>query len=286
MSNMNSRLVRQISSLVHSFGMMLALALAGLIGSVPAHAQNAFQVDSQHSIARLSLGSGQNALEIGLARVSGQVVFDSLDPADPSVSLKIEPDNGLPSDYAEMNFTSERSAITADGKLVLTGTLSVTRVERSVSMEPNEGYAGPQYGLPVTYTDTHEVTLVFSDPGQQAPYNATRELSGITSVNREVFPEFVDAVTAGDWPKILVDDEKCQEPSTIGEDYSGATCTGSVIATAANRVVITGTAGGEDYSGFRSIATPDRMRATLALDLKLTEQPSTASAGPTATQTK
>jgi hypothetical protein len=43
----------------------------------PAHAQETWRLDPQLSIARLSLGSGSNALETGLARVSGDVVFDS-----------------------------------------------------------------------------------------------------------------------------------------------------------------------------------------------------------------
>lgn len=170
-----------------------------------------------------------------------------------------------------MSFTSERSSVTADGSITVTGILSVTRVERSVTAEPNEAYAGPQYGEPVSHTDTREVTLVFSDPPRKSGHNNTMKLSGLTSVSLEVFPLFVDAVTDGDWPTILVNDEQCQEPSTIGEDYSGAACTGNVIARVANRVVMTGTAGGEDYSGFRPVVTPDRKQATMALDLRLTE---------------
>jgi hypothetical protein len=282
---MKSQLTVKVWSLVHSSRLLLTLVVAGLIASIPARAQDSFRVDARHSIARLFLGSGQNVLEIGLARVSGQVVFDSDDPADPSVSLKIAPDDGPRSEYAEMSFTSERSAMTVDGKLVVTGTLSVTRVERSVAMEPNEAYAGPQFGDPVVHTDTHAVTLVFSDPHKQSSHDGAMELSGTTSVSRENFPQFVDAVTAGDWPTTLVNDEKCEQPSTIGDDYSGAICTGDVIATVSNPAVITGSAGEEDYSGYRPAVTPDRKQATMALDLRLEGLPSRAGVGVTPSQT-
>jgi len=280
---MKSRLVSAVRFLTHEPLVLLSLAVASIIGPMPAHAQDTFQIDPQHSVARVFLGSGPNRLESGLARVSGQVVFDSTDPADPSVSLNITPDGGPRSEYAQMSFTSERSAMTADGKVLATGALSVTRVERSVIMEPNEAYAGPQYGEPVAHTDTREVTLVLHDSRHQKAHDGM-ELSGIISVSRETFPQFVEAGRAGEWPTMLVDDEKCQQPSTIGEDYSGETCTGDVIATVTNRVLIAGTAGGEDYSGFKPAVTPDRKQATIVLDLMLTELPSRAAAGSTATQ--
>ena len=65
-------------------------------------------------------------------------------------------------------------------------------------------------------------------------------------------------------------------PSTIGEDYSGAKCTGNVIATMTNSLVMVGTAGGEDYAGFQPAVTPDPDRGAIALDLEL-KQASAAS---------
>ncbi len=70
---------------------LMVLALAIVTASMPAHAQETWRLDPQLSIARLSLGSASNALEIRLARVSGDVVFDSNDRTDPSVNLKITP---------------------------------------------------------------------------------------------------------------------------------------------------------------------------------------------------
>ena len=68
---------------------LIVLALAIVTASMPADAQDSWQIDPKHSVATLSLGSGANQLQIGLARVSGEVVFESSDPGDPIVTLKI-----------------------------------------------------------------------------------------------------------------------------------------------------------------------------------------------------
>ena len=62
-------------------------------------------------------------------------------------------------------------------------------------------------------------------------------------------------------------------PSTIGEDYHGPECTGTVIASVSNAVVATGAPSGEGFYGFEPVVTPDHNVATIALDLKLKEMP-------------
>jgi hypothetical protein len=258
----------------------VSLALAWLLVltvsfSSPAHAQETWRLDPQLSIARLSLGSGSNALETGLARVSGDVVFDSNDLTDPSVNLKITPANEAGADYAKMSFTSKRSVMTRDGKMIVTGDLSVTRIERSVTADPNEAYAGPKYGEPTAHTDTHQIALVFADPHQLATHDGTMRLSGTTSAIREDFPLLLDAVTLDDWPSVLVNDKKCEVPSTVSEDYSGAKCTGTEVAAVSNTQVQTGV--GEAYHGFQPTVTPDRNHATITLNLTLTQISATPS---------
>jgi polyisoprenoid-binding protein YceI len=261
------------------FAFLLLLAFAVCFASVPARAQGSnWKVDAEHSIARLSVGSGSNAVEIGVARVSGEVVFDSSDPADPVVTLNLKPGNGAAEDYRHLSFTSTGSARTTDGRLVVTGNLSVTRVERSVTIEPNEAYAGPVYGEPTAHTDTHEITLVFSDPRQPVLPSGQMELSASTTLSRESFPQLLDAMTPGAWPTMLVNNETCRVPSTIGEDYSGPVCTGTVIATVTNEERITGTAGGEDYRGFEPSVAPKSNQAIIAMNLKLTPLSPTATA--------
>jgi hypothetical protein len=258
---------------------LILLAFAITAGVAAAQAGEPWQIDSGHSYARLSLGAGSNALEIGVARVSGDVVFDANDPVDPVVNLRIAPENDTGADHATISFSSKRSMITADGKLAVTGELTVTRIERSATMEPNEAYSGPQYGDSVTRTESRQATLVFSDPGQNPVHNGVMRFVGNTYVSREHFPQLLDALTLDDWPPQLVNDEKCAAPSTIGEDYHGVKCTGTVIASVRNAVVPTGAPSGEGFYGFQPVVTPNPERAMIALDLELDR---TLSSGPTA----
>jgi len=248
----------------------LLLALAIGIASIPAHAQNGiWQVDAEHSIARLSLGSNPESAEVGVARVSGKVAFDSSDPADPIVNLNIKPDNSLGADYSEISFKSKRSAMTSDGKLAVVGDLSLTRVERSVTMDANEGYYGAEYGAPVVQTDTEEVTLVFP-ASLPAAQNGAMQLSASTNISRERFPQLLAALAQGNRPSMVVQDENCTMPSTVGEDYSGAICTGTPVETATN-AVNPYAGGGEGYYGSEPAVIPDGSQATIALNLKLTQ---------------
>jgi len=266
--------MRTIRQNAQFFVMFAWLILATITFSVPANAQDAWQIDPRSSVARLSLGSRQNAVEIGLGRVSGDVVFDVSDPADPVVTLKISPE-GPQRANAKISFTSRRSAVTRDGKLEVTGDLSFTRVERSVTMEPNEAYAGPVYGEPVELRETREITFVISDRGRPKTQSGTIQLPASASVRGEDFPSFVNSLAGGVWPKMLVNDEQCGTTLTISEDYAGVACTGNVVARVPSREVATGTGGGEAYYGFRAANIPDRRQATIALDLTLQRAPVT-----------
>jgi hypothetical protein len=250
---------------------LLVLALIGLTVSITANAQETWRVDPQHSVARLYFGRGSQAFEIGVVRITGDVNFDSKDPGDSTVRLGLQPDDRSRADYAEISLTSKQSTTRSDGKLSVTGNLFVTRVKRSVTMEPNEAYHGPEYGGPVAYTDTREITLVFSNPGRGAVHYEIMQLSGAISVSREDFPQLVDALVIGDWPAILMDDEKCEASSTVGEDYSGVNCTGTEIASVNNPVIPTGGTGGEGYYGFEPAVTPDHNYASITLDVKLNQ---------------
>lgn len=263
----------------------LLLALAVGIASIPAHAQDGlWQVDTEHSIARLSLGSGARAAEVGVARVSGNVAFDANDPADPVVNLNIKPDKGLGADYSQISFKSKRSEMSSDGKLAVVGDLSLTRVERSVTLDPNEGYYGAEYGAPLVLTDAHEVTLVF--PGSlPATQNGAMQLWAASNISPERFPQLLTAVAPGNWPSMVVQDENCTMPSTVGEDYSGAICTGTPVTIAANSVSPATGGGGEGYYGFEPAVVPDGSQATIAFDLKLTQVASAPSAASGAAET-
>jgi hypothetical protein len=277
-----SRIFQFVTGNAGAAFVLLALVIA--VTSIPAFAQGGvWHVDGQHSIARLSLGSDSRAVEVGVARVSGKVAFDSNDPADPVVSLNITPDSDPGADYSQISFKSKRSEMSSDGKLAVVGDLSLTRVERSVTLDANEGYYGAEYGAPVVHTDTREVTLVF--PGASLPGSQTGaiELSAATHISRERFPQLLTALAASNWPNVVVEDQNCAMPATVGEDYSGAICTGTPAATAANSVAPAIGGGGEGYYGFESAIVPDRSQATIAFDLKLTQQATSAPSAASAT---
>ena len=258
---------------------LLLFAFVVCFTSIPARAQaGIWHVDTEHSIAHLSLGSGLQSAEIAVVPVSGTVLFDSGDPADPVVDLDIKSDKRLSPNSSEISFESKRSAITSDGNLAVIGELSVTRVERSVTMEPDEAYAGPEYGKPVVHTDTHEVTLVFPVTNLSAAKSGAIQLSASTTVSREAFPQLLSALETGNWPNMVIEDENCTVPSTVGEDYSGAICTGTSVTTATNSVDTGYIGGGEGYYGLERAVVPDGSQATIVLNLKLKRLPPTPSA--------
>jgi len=248
-------------------GMVLVLLLVGAISN-PANAQQAWQVDRTDSVATLSLGEGLNALQVGLARVTGRVEFGSSVFANPIITLAIGGSKDK-AEYATMSFVSTSSSTLNTGKVIVTGDLSVTRVSREVTMSPNEAYAGPQYGPPVAHTSTHQITFVFSTSREFSAHDDVIRWSGMGIVSRETFPQFVDAITLDDWPSFLINDEKCTVPSTIAEDYHGPDCTGTVIASVSNITAPTGEPSGEGFYGFEPIVTPDRNHATISLNLQL-----------------
>ena len=273
---MKSHTQRNLHSITVNLSLTLALLLALTVSvSIPAHAQNGWQVDTKHSVARLSLGRDPQSTEVGLATVSGNVVFDSSDSADPTLDLKtldldIASDKKLGPNSSEISFRSKRSAITSDGKLAIVGDLSVSRIERSVRLDPNEAYHGAEYGDRVVYTDTREVILIFPGNSLPAAQNGVINLSAATIINREGFPELLAALESANWPNVVVEDKNCTNPSIVAEDYSGPACAGTAVITATNSVQ-TATGGGEGYSGFEPAIVPDRNYATMALDLKLTQ---------------
>lgn len=257
---MKSQIIQVATNKVGSIFLLLALAVG------VAHAQSGiWKVDAEHSTARLSLGS----VETGVARVSGNVAFAANDSSDPVVNLSIG--SGIPSaEDPQISFQSERSAMTNDGKLAVTGKLSVTRVERPVISYTGggEGYYGAEYGEPVLHTDSREVTLVLPKPGD--PQNGKMQLTASTDISRERFPQLVDALAEGKWPSMVVEDEHCTMPTTVGEDYHGADCTGTPVEAASNSVT-TYAGGGEGYYGSERVAVPDGSHATIALNLQLTQ---------------
>ena len=234
---------------------VIVFAIVGLSafkGRSAATGNGAWQVDTRHSDVQLitdattDYGRTKMNVTLGFGRVNGIVTLDENDPAKSSVDLRFYPATSMLPSIVEdgkfrslwlanlanqtlLCFHSTSVTRTSDGKLQVTGTLVVTRVDRSIQADPSEGYAGPVYGPPVIHRVSHEATLVFdptSPDGNSKDGGAVRE-SASTKVFREDFPQLLKAVTTTYWPPV-VQDETCQ-PVSVGEDYHGIPCTGTML---------------------------------------------------------
>jgi polyisoprenoid-binding protein YceI len=285
------------SLIIRMFVLSIVFTVMVVFISTVASAEDAiWSLDSSTSNAVLFQGSAKNPLSLntGVARVTGKVslgadldhsVVDlSIFPSDEDWGLALTLESDLPAGYVPdatdhtlLTFKSKRILKTKDGRLELIGDLILTRVQRSVTMVPTEAYAGPVYGDPVIHTETRETAFFFPTSSSRAlsgpltpatlQTKKSLELSGSTRVNYENFPQLLRAIKDTNWPAV-VKDEQCRMPSTIGDDYSGARCTGTVIAATNNASCQMPASVGDDYSG--PVCTPAAgNQTTIILDLKL-----------------
>jgi hypothetical protein len=132
---------------------VLILAIA-TIAAVPAMAKESnWKLDANHSTARIVLGA--NAVNVGVAHVSGKVELDAAEPTNSVFDLSIDPAEGK-----LITFKSRRAAMNPDGKLEVSGDLTLSRVVRQVILNPAEDYSGPVYGEPTQQTVTRKITFV------------------------------------------------------------------------------------------------------------------------------
>jgi len=274
----------------------ITLAFAACFASSLALAGDAWTLDSSTSNARFVQGSKANpgSVNTGVARVTGKVrldadylgtsVFDlAIYPADEYWRHALSAGGALPAgyhpdatDHTLLTFKSKRIVRTGTGKLEAIGDLTLTRVERSVATTPTEAYAGPVYGDPFLHTYSREATFLFpglnaarfSGPLTPAALRNTQalEISGSTVVGDEEFPELLSAIKDTNWAPV-VQNKDCHMPS-IGDDYSGALCTGRLIAATRDDNCPMPASVGEDYRG--SLCAPAASnRTTIVLDLNL-----------------
>jgi hypothetical protein len=92
------------------------------------------------------------------------------------------------------------------------------------------------------------------------------EIVGSARVDREEFPELLNAMEEAKWP-FVVQKKDCHIPSTVGEGYSGARCVGTLIAGTREDNCHRPASVGEDCSGPE--CTPGTgNQTTIILDLK------------------
>jgi polyisoprenoid-binding protein YceI len=285
------------SIIIRMFALSIVFTVMVVFISTVASAEDViWSLDSSTSDAVLFQGSTTNPLSLntGVARVTGKVslgadlnhsVVDlSIFPSDENWARALTQESDLlagyvpdETDHTLLTFKSKRIVKTTDGRLELIGDLTLTQVQRSVSMVPSEAYAGPVYGEPVIHSETHETAFFFSSVNSQVLSRTSQaaalqteksiELSGSTHVYYEKFPQLLSAVRNTNWPDV-VKDEECRMPSTIGEDYSGAGCTGTIIAASSKASCQMPASVGDDYSGPVCIPAAGN-QTTIVLDLKL-----------------
>ena len=264
-----------------------------------AFASDTWTLNPSTSNARLFQGSRANpdSVNTGVARVTGKVkldtnnldnsVFDlSIYPADEDWGHALSPEGALPTGYVAdatdqtlLTFKSQRILRTGNGDVEVIGDLTLSRVERIVTVTPSEAYAGPVYGDPVIHNETREITFLFPSlstalsPGSLSPATLQQqgalEISGSARLSHETFPNLRTAIRETSWPPV-VRNEHCQAAyEGGGEGYSGPVCSGTLIAATHDDNCQAAYSGrGEGYSG--PVCTPATgNQTTIVLDLKL-----------------
>ena len=276
-----------MKSKVTQFALAAVLA-AGFAAPAPAQNTN-WKLNSDHSTGRLSLSSTADpnaTLDVGIARVKGSVNLDASSLSNSSFDFIIYPADQDPASInkdgslnaAEFSnvarstvftFRSREAKITGDGDLAVTGNLTLTHLERPFTITVNEAYGGAVYGEPEVHSTTSEVTFVFSHAAAAAANIGNRpklKLAASVNIKTEDFPGIFEAVTDLNWP-VVVEDQNCDKPATIGEEYHGASCTGTslfVSSSGSSSPTI-----GEDYPG-PDLDTPRvRDNVSIALNLEL-----------------
>lgn len=278
------------AALLSGFALILSLAIPGK----PVAPAGPWQVDNRHSDAQLvtdattNYGKTKINFTIGISRITGKVKFDNDDPSKSSFDITMYPANSMTPPIGEdgkirsqwianlanhtlICFHSKGVVRSADGRLRTTGTLVLTRVDRNVELDPSEAYAGPVYGPPMVHRVTREATFVFDPPaaGQKNDPKAGELLtSGSTNVINEDFPQLLKAVLGTYWPPV-VQDEDCQVPGNVGEDFSGPHCTGTFLDTPGLPQEPRTASVGEDYPAPSNFSAIVGNHLTISVHLRL-----------------
>jgi hypothetical protein len=218
-----------------------------------------------------SAQANPNSFNVGVVQVNGKIhlVAGNLAASLADFTLASADTGTLQTNIA---FKSTRTVVENDEVDVI-GDLTLTILERCATYNPTEDYAGPVYGERVAHDVTRPVVFVFPK-AKLAEQNAKAEVSGTALIGRESFPELLRAIYAVNWPP-LVEDERCQMPTGVGEDYTGPSCTGTVVETHNAASVLASV--GEDYRGSET-ASPAGNQLKIVLNLQLTRESSVATA--------
>jgi hypothetical protein len=175
--------------------------------------------------------------------------------------------------YAAMSFHTTSARVRKDGRLELTGDLTVTHVTRELEIGAwNRGYSGStNYTDPVSKTYTRQVKFVVTSPHAEflpSYLQEAKEIIAAATIEAPDFPELPDIMLSSDWP-VVAQDEDCPEPVAGAgrRDYSGVTCTGKGIAV--SNPASANHSFSRDYAGMPRPRAPVEGPVTIVLHLRL-----------------
>ena len=234
-----------------TFCALLAL-LAGLcFGRVALAQSSKLVIDQTNSDARLFLRSSRQPgtfVNVGVARVEGRIEWDATDPGFSLIEFAVYPaDQGEPElypsirnseksyqsteNYVVLRFRSKKPVSLGNNHFCVTGTFSVTRVQRRAEYDPGKAYSGPVYSPAEVHSSETAAMFEFQTGKTTEPIDLGQvrdEWMVFGTVRGQDLPELMEAVAATTWPP-FVEQEQCTFPSSLGEDFSGPLCTGKSI---------------------------------------------------------
>ena len=207
------------------------LTVTGIFLIAPVMAQDTvWRIDSEHSTARLFLASSKNPEaedNVGVARTSGVIDHEAGDPSRSDFDFTIYPadktadESGKNPDYTVIRFKSTHVVPVNEETFRVTGHLTLSYVERSMTADPSEAYSGPLYGPPVHQSVTQEAVFEFHEVSPAGTEKATDDiaewLASSTTIGED-FPQLLNVVSTTNWPTFVAD-ERCVVPS-IGEEHT------------------------------------------------------------------
>lgn len=137
----------------------------------------------------------------------------------------------------------------SEGQWEASGKLTLIRIERPATADPNEAYRGPVYDDPIVNTVSRDPTLLFSLPSSGAERDPQAHWKR-QFVERD-FPHMPSAVRDAPWPTIS-ENRTCQPRSTVGEDDAGQVRSGKTVTVAPLRTTYADI--GEDLRGTDTVA--------------------------------
>jgi polyisoprenoid-binding protein YceI len=274
----------------------VCVAMAAFLASAALAQSGLTRVDPRHSTASIFLhrrAGDSTPLNVGIAMVSGTANWDHKNPTKSEFRLFVYPAGQdsrlLNSDgsfrkegfanlarYTLMTFQSKSCTLDPSGRLIATGDLTVTHVERETATEWSIAYSGAQLGDPVMHSLSHEVRLVIQDgssvPAPKWPAVKPDLLASIRTSDKELHGirnTLMDAV----WP-IVVLDERCEQPpATASADmraYQGVNCSGTSVLPATSSEMPAWS--DQAYSGSKDPDPTVEDRVIILFNLRLTPE--------------